>query len=463
LKNGFCFANAGSLWKKLSEAVRAVIEVSRGTEWMRTRTNFVSSRLSFQERAMMRILHFMNIPLSIDEIRSEGKGINTSGGWMAALLGLMLKSTDHSFACVAFGRTKKVLESHDDRIDCFVVPGDIIGNSMDKTLYACRELVGQWKPDLIHIHGTEALYGLLTARGMVEVPSVISLQGLIGPYSEWYHFFGNSRFMDIVRMHRWRDIPAMRGPLGGFRSMQKMAKREREIITGNKFFMGRTGWDRAYVTALNPGARYHHGGELLREAFWQKRWNIAQARRHRIVFTNASHPRKGTETLLGAIKLLQPLFPDIQVAIAGDISRRSGYGKYLHKRISELGHAVIVLGPLSAEKMVEELANSHVFVSPSFIDNSPNAVCEAQLLGMPVISTYTGGVPSLIEDGRTGLFFPTGDAPMLAAKLRGLFEDDSLAVRLGRQAREVSMERHDPDTVVRGILAVYDDIVKNVH
>jgi len=68
------------------------------------------------------------------------------------------------------------------------------------------------------------------------------------------------------------------------------------------------------------------------------------------------------------------------------------------------------LGALNAQQMTEELAMSHVFVSPSFIDNSPNAVSEAQLIGMPVISTYTGGVPSLIEEGQTGLFFQTGDA-----------------------------------------------------
>ena len=161
----------------------------------------------------MRILHFMNTPLSIDELKSGGKQLNTSGGWMAALLGRMLKDTDFTFACVAFGKVKKVQMSHDDRIDCFVVPGDLVGRSLDHTLRVCRDLVGQWKPDLIHIHGTEAAYGLLTARGMVKCPAVISLQGLLGPYSEWYRYFGNSSVMDIVRMHRWLEIPRDARPL----------------------------------------------------------------------------------------------------------------------------------------------------------------------------------------------------------------------------------------------------------
>ncbi len=408
----------------------------------------------------MRVLHFMNSPLPIDQLVSGGNQLNSSGGWITALLSRMLKETDFAFACVAFGNVKEVQVSHDDRIDYFVVPGGWVGRSADHALRVCRDLVSQWRPDLIHIHGTEAAYGLLTARSMVKCPAVISLQGLLGPYSEWYRYFGNNSFMDIVRMHRWLEVLAMRGHWIGFLRIRKLAKREREIIAGNRFFLGRTAWDRAYIRALNPSAQYFHGGELLREAFWQDQWNIRQSRRHRIVFTNAGgYPRKGTETLLDAVKLLQPHFPDIQVTIAGGISRRSGYGRYVRSRIAELGKAAIELGQLNAEEMLKELINSHVFVSPSFIDNSPNAVCEAQLVGMPVISTYTGGVPSLIDDGQTGLFVPTGDTPMLAARLQEVFEDDSLAVQLGSQAREVAVRRHDPNAIVHEVVTAYKEVL----
>jgi glycosyltransferase involved in cell wall biosynthesis len=407
----------------------------------------------------MRILHFMNVPLGIAEIRSGGKGINASGGWMAALLGKLWRDTDHAFACVAFGRTDSIQEEHGERLDCFVVPGNIIGTATDRTLAACREVVGRWRPDLIHIHGTEAVYGLLTARGLVDCPAVISLQGLIGPYAEWYRFFGNGGCKELIRMHRIPEILTGRGILAGFRSMQRMARREREIVTGNRNFLGRTAWDRAYVASLNPAAHYFHGGELLREPFWQERWRLDRARRHRIVFTNAGHPRKGTEMLLDAVRLLRGDYPGIQVAIAGGLSRNSGYGRYVRGKIAELGTAAFELGPLTAEAMAGELAGAHVFVSPSFIDNSPNALCEAQLLGMPVVATYTGGVPSLIEEGRTGLFVPTGDAPMLAARLREVFEDDALAERLGAQAHALAVERHDPEAIVHEILTAYETIL----
>jgi glycosyltransferase involved in cell wall biosynthesis len=77
------------------------------------------------------------------------------------------------------------------------------------------------------------------------------------------------------------------------------------------------------------------------------------------------------------------------------------------------------------------------------------------LIGMPVISTYTGGVPSLIEEGKTGLFFPTGDAPMLAARIREVFENDNLASHLGEHSRKTASVRHDPDAIIGQILEVY--------
>lgn len=379
---------------------------------------------------------------------------------MATLLTRLLRDTTDTFACAAFGDTRKIQAAHAERIDSFVIPSNRGSKSMDKALGLCCHLVDEWKPDFIHIHGTEGPYGLLTARSMVACPTVISFQGLLGPCSEWYRYFGNTSLMNIIRMHRWLEIPAMRGQWLMFYRLRKAAKREQEIIKGNQFFIGRTAWDRAYVKALNPSAHYYHGGEMLRDAFWNTRWDLGLAQRHRIIFTNAGHPRKGAEILLDAVTLLQQRFPNVQVAIAGCISQRSGYGRYIRRRILELDCFAKELGQLNAKEMADELCRSHVFVSPSYIDNSPNAVCEAQLLGMPVISTYTGGVPSLIEDGQTGLFFPTGDVPMLAAKLREVFEDDELAKHLGSQARTVALSRHDPELVIRDVLTAYEDILR---
>jgi glycosyltransferase involved in cell wall biosynthesis len=406
----------------------------------------------------MRILHFMTSPVSIEEIRSGGKGIKSGGGWMAALIGQLLKDPGMTVACAAFGVTDKVQISTGARIDSFLLPQR--HSDKEEGLRICCDVVKRWKPDLLHIHGTEGLFGLLPARQMVDCGAVISLQGLMGPYAEWHHFFGNRSIRDIVSMIRFWEICTNRGLWGGFRQIRRYAARESEIIRGNRFIMGRTQWDRSYIRALNPSAKYYLAGELLREPFWRKRWSIETVQRHRLVFTNAKHPRKGTEILLDAVRLLKPDYPDMQVCIAGNIPARSGYGKYLLRHLQALGNCVVELGSLDADHMAEELMKSHVFVSPSFIDNSPNAVCEAQLVGMPVVSTYVGGVSSLVTDRLTGLFCNAGDAFMLAARIREVFEDDDLAVRLGRQAREVAVLRHDPDVITNELLGIYEDVLR---
>lgn len=376
---------------------------------------------------------------------------------MAALLAKFLEHPEISLGVAAFGVVKKLQTTQEGRITSFVLPGAICGTAAGLSM--CRDLVNEWKPDLLHIHGTENNFGLLSARNLVECPTVISIQGLLGPCSEWYRYFGNCSLIDIFNMHRFLEIPALRGHWMEFLKIRKMAKVERETIAGNRFFLGRTAWDRAYIRAQNPSACYFHGGELLREPFWHKRWDMSRSTRHRVFFTNAGHPRKGAQVVFAAVKLLQADYPDIQVVIAGGISHRSGYGRYIRAKIKKIG-VVRELGALNAEQMAEELLSAHVFVTPSFIENSSNACCEAQLLGMPVLSSYTGGMSSLVDDGRTGLFFPTGDAPMLAARLREVFENDELAMQLGTQAHEVACRRHDPVSVVQGILDVYKDIIK---
>lgn len=62
-------------------------------------------------------------------------------------------------------------------------------------------------------------------------------------------------------------------------------------------------------------------------------------------------------------------------------------------------------GQTSTEELIKQLKTCHFFVHPSYIDNSPNSVCEAMILGMPVLSSSVGGVPSLIENKETGFLF----------------------------------------------------------
>lgn len=322
-------------------------------------------------------------------------------------------------------------------------------------------IVRAWRPDVIHIHGTEHAGGLISARKIVDVPVVISMQGILGPYSRWHNCFGAADVGTLLRMHRFVEPLVGRGLIGYYRRMKASAATEREIIRGNDHFLGRTDWDRAYIRAHNCNARYLHVGELLRKPFWRRSWALHTAQRHRIFLTNAGGPRKGLETLLDALELLVPDYPDIELAVTGDISSRNGYGRFIRRRMSRSGRRVVFLGYLDAEQLAQELCLAHVFVCPSLIDNSPNSLCEAMLLGMPCVCSYTGGMPSLIQEGHNGLFCPPCEVELLAARIRSIFEDDSLASQLGANAAVTAQRRHDPTTVLRQLLDAYNAAVSN--
>ena len=75
------------------------------------------------------------------------------------------------------------------------------------------------------------------------------------------------------------------------------------------------------------------------------------------------------------------------------------------------------------------------YVHPSIAaDPFPLAVLEAMWSALPIVAAADGGIPEMIEDGQTGLLFPSGDAAMLARKLAVLADDPAWAERLGKQA-----------------------------
>jgi glycosyltransferase involved in cell wall biosynthesis len=100
-----------------------------------------------------------------------------------------------------------------------------------------------------------------------------------------------------------------------------------------------------------------------------------------------------------------------------------------------------------------------VFVLPSENENSPNALAEAMVSGMPVIATRVGGIPSMVEDGQTGLLVPWGDPASLAEKMAWLLAHPEERERLGQNACRVARARHAPQTVADETVQAYKEIL----
>jgi glycosyltransferase involved in cell wall biosynthesis len=133
--------------------------------------------------------------------------------------------------------------------------------------------------------------------------------------------------------------------------------------------------------------------------------------------------------------------------------------KKLKKRSDSLG--IHYPGKLNAQQLIENMLNADVFVHPSYIDNSPNSLCEAMMLGMPVIASYAGGIPSMVEPGQNGFLIQPGDPFVLASLLLILHKDPALASKIGENARKTALYRHNRDTIVNDLLTIYSKTIKH--
>ena len=128
--------------------------------------------------------------------------------------------------------------------------------------------------------------------------------------------------------------------------------------------------------------------------------------------------------------------------------------------MNHLEGAVTFLGRLDEDRMLQCFLRSHVFISPSSIENSPNSVGEAMLLGMPVISSDVGGVADMLRRDVEGYLYPPGDVAMLAERICTVFDPNNqeMIQDMGGAARKHALQTHDPETNYRRLLEIYHEI-----
>ena len=325
-----------------------------------------------------------------------------------------------------------------------------------------RRVVELGRPDLIHVWGTEAFYGLVSE--ICEQPVLIEIQGLRSQCAAAY-CLGLSK-LDLLRFGSPRRLLAGRSLLHRYYRYRASAGRERRILAAAREVSGRTRWDRLACAALAPRARYHHCDRVLRPGFYDAAWRgPGEAGETRLVSILRGNAYKGLETVSRAAGLLADLLgapPRWQIVgiRPGEELPRVVEGKL---GVSLESQGIRLLGRRPETEVVRQLEAADVFVHSSWIDNSPNGLCEAMMAGLPVVSTNVGGIPSLLEDEREGLLVPPGDPWAMAGAIRRLAGDPELAARLGAAARRRALGRHDPEAVAETVVGVYRRILDGRH
>lgn len=142
------------------------------------------------------------------------------------------------------------------------------------------------------------------------------------------------------------------------------------------------------------------------------------------------------------------------VAYVGRDSPEKGVG-VLREAEADIGARVEYVTGLPWEAAMSRLASADVHVQPSLDESIPNATKEAHYLGVPTVGSDAGGIPEIIEHGRTGLLVPPGDAAALARAVNSLLGDRGAARRMAAEARRRVVARFSPGALAPAYDAFY--------
>lgn len=310
-----------------------------------------------------------------------------------------------------------------------------------------KEIIDDFKPDLIHVWGSEFYFGLVSL--ITDIPVVLHIQGVLNPcLNAFLPPFISWRDYRFASLHPKRLL----NNCIERKTWEVNCYRERTIHKNIKYFLGRTDWDKRVAHILNPNSLYYHVDEILRDCFYEP--SARQMPDKLTIVTTISQPLyKGYDLVLKTAKLLKEnLALDFEWRCYGNIDP-SSVERAIGIRHEDVN--VKLVGVASQERLREAELNATCYFHPSYIDNSPNSLCEAQMLGIPVIATNIGGIPSLIDNGVTGYLIPANDPYQGAYLIEKIFKDKELNANMGENEKIVAKKRHDNETIYKQIKNIY--------
>lgn len=390
------------------------------------------------------------------------------GGWVSQMINQLSTMQDFDIAVAMKSQSKKLIIKEHDNVTYYYMPQKST-NKFDIYKKDCDIIINDFKPDLVHAEGTEQAYTNTFLKNW-NGKNVVSLQGVINGY-EPYEYGGLKPSKYIFSFSLKNIIFGLSMVLNKKLIFNKRIKIERETIGLAQNILGRTIWDRSNSYFFNTSAKYYSCNRILRPVFYTTKHNKDNYKQYSIFIGNSAQVRKGAHFVLEAIKLLKNEYPNIKLYIAGHKMNKSltdwkshiGYRGFLFRMIKKLHleNHVEFLGSLQESEMAETMSKMHIYVMSSVIENSPNTLGEAMIIGLPSVASYNGGVSQMANDEKETLLYRDNDPNMLAYQIKRLFDDDKLVKKITTNAIKKALVTHDTKTNLDDLINCYNDILKN--
>jgi glycosyltransferase involved in cell wall biosynthesis len=277
-----------------------------------------------------------------------------------------------------------------------------------KAIAEVSRLLRELQPDIVNAHA--AHYAIAALRA--GCPTLLTIHGVVRKEAEIYKstLFDRLRFLleNVYERYSLRQV--------------------RDIVAISPYVL------REYQGRSN--ARFHRIDNPLAPEFFELP-NLEQA--GQLLYPGTIDERKNVLDLVRAMALVRQAVPHARLRIAGRTTNQAYYRQVEALIATEkLQDSVALLGLLDADAMLLEYAHSAAVVLASRQETAPMAVIEAMAAAKPVVATRAGGVPDLVEDGRTGYLVEAGDVASLALKTIELLRHYGLRLQMGQRARELA-------------------------
>lgn len=319
-----------------------------------------------------------------------------------------------------------------------------------------QEIVKSVEPDVIHVFGTEWVFGLIA--NYVSVPVVIHIQGAIVPYNNAMFPPGLS-LLDYLKSIGLMHPRTLMYIYRRYKEDISREQLERKVWSAVSIYMGRTRWDKALSEIMHPGRTYYHVDEALRSIFLNSDNNWVGSQNEKLILfsTGFGDFRKGLDMLLKTASIIKHLGVSFEWRVAGytNLHMKKLIEKKVGYTLEECN--IIPLGILNQDELFAQLAKSSIYVHAAYAENSPNSICEAQCIGLPVISTNVGGISTLV--GESGILVPANDPWSMAYEILELYNDSNRMKQLSEKAKLKALFRHNPENIKNQLLDCYYSII----
>lgn len=426
----------------------------------------------------MKVLWLINITLPRIANKIGVQSTHVGGGWLTGISNQLLLSKKVELIVCSPGKSANNagLTQIEDNLYC-VFFNERNPKKYDSNLASVFEgILDDVKPDIVHIFGTEypRTFSMIEATNRRDIPHVVSITGMVNPYTKKYYGSVPSEYRgNLFRgmIARLLGIPTLKD---GKRDFSSRSVYEKKALKNCSEVIGRTTWDYTCTKLINKDINYNYCNETLRDSFYQYRWDYNNCTPHTIVIPQIGYPLKGFEVFLEGLELVKERYPDVKVFIPGwnrfcmsdGIKKRmtiyfSEYDHYLKRIIDKknLMDCLVFCGPLDEDAMCKTMLKSNVFVLPSALENSPNSMGEAMLLGVPTVASAVGGVQDLLLDKEEGFLFPYDEPYMMAHYVMELFEDNDLRCKISNKGRKRAQSLYSQEVNYETLCKIYNNIV----